>query len=167
MTVALLTERFLPSVLKPNLLAFSTNFGNALSTLRHCEPSAGCLYIGSTLRSYLCHIIILVCSLLREKHFKHGIIGKYHMTLADIFLLEGSPWTSKGLSHRILYHDALQISQTSNFLFSSPRYNIQSLGHACIFCTSKPTWQTISLASYVDVGYLFPSGWNSVISLNI
>jgi hypothetical protein len=88
------------------------------------------------------------------------------MILASILFLWGLPSASRVLAHLIIYLDALQIGQTSNFSFTSPRY-IQSLEHACIFYTSKLIGQTTSLASYVDASNLFPSRRNLFIRLNI
>jgi hypothetical protein len=50
------------------------------------------------------------------------------------------------------------MGHASNFSCSLHRYWIQSLGHACIFSTSKPKGQRTLLASYVDADNLFPSG---------
>jgi hypothetical protein len=46
----------------------------------------------------------------------------------------------------------------SKFSYSSPRYRIQSLGHACIFCTTKSRGQTSCFASYVVAGNLLSLG---------
>jgi hypothetical protein len=50
---------------------------------------------------------------------------------------------------------------------SSSQYSIQSLGHACIFYTSKPRGRTTFLALYVDAINLFPSRRNFFIRLII
>ena len=122
---------FIPSVLKPNLTfrASSTKSLNVLSIFRHCDPSAGCLSIPSCLRSSACHRIILACDLFLKNRFSLGIIGKYHITLAGILFFKGCPSTSPGSSRLILYHSALQTGHASRFSYS-PRYRIQSFGHA-------------------------------------
>jgi hypothetical protein len=78
---------FIPSVLKLNLmfLASLSKSGNSVSMFLHYDPSAGCLSIWSCLRSSLSHRINLACALILNKCFKHGIIGKYHITLAVFF----------------------------------------------------------------------------------
>ena len=88
---------FMPSVLKPNLIFHSSfaNVGNVLSTFLHCDPSAGCLNILSCLRSSLCHHINLAFVLFMNKHFRLGIRGKYHITLAGTLFLTRIP------SHRL------------------------------------------------------------------
>ena len=130
------------SILKANLkfLASSANSRNSLSIALHWAPSVGCLSILSTLRSSLCHRNNFALSLLLNKRFKRGIIGAYHMTLAEIFFLLGrsSSSTSSGSSRLILYRDALHTRHASIFLYSSPRYRMQSLGHACIFWIFNP-----------------------------
>ena len=91
---------FMPSVLKPNLifLASFANVGNVLSTFFHCDPSAGCLNILSCLRSSLCHRFNLAFVLFMNKHFRRGIRGKYHITLAGTLFLTRIPSTSPGSS---------------------------------------------------------------------
>jgi hypothetical protein len=78
------------------------------------------LIMSSSFHHYLCHHIILSCSLLRNERFKHDIIEKWHMTLATILFSGGSP-----------------TKQTFNFLFFSPWYMLQSFGHACILRASN------------------------------
>jgi hypothetical protein len=76
-----------PSVLKPNrmfLVSFA-NSGNYLSINLHCDPSVGCLILSSFLRSCLCQHIIFTLALHLNRHFSHGITGKYHTTFAGIF----------------------------------------------------------------------------------
>ena len=129
---------FMPSVLKPNLifLALFANVGNVLSTFLHCDPSAGCLNILSCLRSFLCRRINLAFVLFMNKHFRHGIRGKYHITLAGTLFLTPIPSTSPGSSQGTLYRHALHTGHESKFSYS-PRYRMQSLGQACIFCASN------------------------------
>ena len=99
---------FMPSVLRPNLkfLASSENVGNSLSIFLHWDPSAGCLNFPSFLRSSLCHRNNLACSLFLNRRFNCGIIGAYHITFAGTLFLGGSPSTSLGSSHLILYRNA-------------------------------------------------------------
>ena len=104
---------FMPSVLKPNLvfLASFANVGNVLSTFLHCNPSAGCLNILSCLHSSLCHRINLAFVLFMNICFRHGIIGKYHITLACTLLLIRMPSTR--LDHlKGSYTDMLCIPDT-------------------------------------------------------
>ena len=88
---------FIPSVLKPNLMFLGSlsKSGNSLSTFLHWDTSVGCLNISSCLRSSLCHRINLAWDLFLKKCFKHGITGKYHITLAGTFFLAGSPFSSR------------------------------------------------------------------------
>ena len=156
----MLPNGFIPSALRPNLmfLASFSKYGNSLSMFLHWDPSAGCLRNTSCLRSSLCHRINLAFSLLLNKRFRRGIIGKYHITLDGILFGVGSPSTSPGSSRLILYRNVPQTGQESRFSYSSPWYKIQSLGHLCIFCTSNPRGQTIFLASYVDGGSSLSAG---------
>ena len=157
----------MPSVLKPNLifLASFANVGNVLSTFLHCDPSAGCLNILSCLRSFLCHRINLAFILFMNKHFRRGIRGKYHITLAGTLFLTRIPSTSPGSSRGILYRHALHTGHESKFSYS-PRYRMQSLGQACIFCASNPKGQTTFFASYVVSGKVLPSGSKFFISFS-
>ena len=120
---------FMPSVLKPNLifLASFANVGNIMSTFLHYDPSAGCLNILSCLRSSLCHRINLAFVLFMNKCFRHGISGKYHITLAGTLFFICIPSTSSGSSRGILYRHALHTRHESKFSYS-PRYRMQSLG---------------------------------------
>ena len=89
---------FIPSVLKANLkfLASFANSGNSLLIALHCDPSAGCLNILSTLRSSLCHRNNFAWSLFLNRRFKHGIIGAYHIILAGISLWDVRPRHHQG-----------------------------------------------------------------------
>lgn len=82
---------FILVALKPNHTFYvsSTNSRNVMSTFCHFKPSMGCLNIASTLRYSLCNFIILACSLVQNKCFKHGIVGNYHMTLVYICFVGG------------------------------------------------------------------------------
>jgi hypothetical protein len=88
-----LPNGFIPFVLKPNLifLVFLSKSRNSLSTFLHWDPFAWCLSIRSCLRSSLCYRINLPCALFLNKRFKHGIIGKYHITLVGNFFLSWLP----------------------------------------------------------------------------
>ena len=150
---------FMPSVLKPNLifLASFANVGNVLSTFLHCDPSAGCLNILSCLRSSLCHHINLAFVLFMNKRFRRGIRGKYHIILAGTLFLTRIPSTSHGSSRGILYRHALHTGHESKFSYS-PRYRIQSLGQACIFCASNPKGQTTFLSRMLSPTRCYPQG---------
>src|SRR5664279_5534669 len=132
----------MPSVLRPNhkFLASRVKSGKSLSIFLHYDPSAGCLNFPSFLRSSLCHRNNLARSLFLNRRFNRGIIGAYHITLAGTLFLGGSssPSTSPGSSCLILYRCAVHTGHSSIFSYSLPRYRMQSLMHACIFCTSNP-----------------------------
>src|SRR3954470_5761332 len=132
----------------------------SLSIFLHCDPSAGCLNFPSFLRSSLCHRNSLACSLFLNRRFSRGIILAYHITLAGIFFLGGSssPSTSPGSSCLILYRHAVHTGHLSIFSYSSPRYRMQSLMHACIFCTSNPRGQITFFASCVVAGNSLSGG---------
>ena len=149
----------MPSVLKPNLifLASFANVGNVLSTFLHCDPSARCLNILSCLRSFLCHRINLAFVLFTNKLFRRGIRGKYHITLAVTLFLTRIPSTSPRSSRGILYRYALHAGHESKFSFS-PRYRMQSLGQACIFCASNPKGQTTFLPRMLSPARCYPQG---------
>jgi hypothetical protein len=51
----------------------------------------------------LCHRIKFALLLFMNRCFKHGIIEKYHVTLAGILFLVCTPSTSPGSSRGILY----------------------------------------------------------------
>src|SRR4051812_9755437 len=144
----------MPSVLRPNLMFFASYAKSlySLSIFFHCGPSAGCLNIPSLLRSSLCHRNNLTCSLFLNRRFSRGIIGAYHITFVGTRFLGGSPSTSPGSSSRlILYRNAPHTGHS--FLSScSSRYKMQSLMHACIFCTSNPRGHITFFASYVLSG---------------
>ena len=63
----------------------------------------------------------------------------------------GSPTTSPGSSRLILYRNAQHSGHAFKSLYA-PQYRMQSLGHACIFCTSKPRGHTTFFATYVLSG---------------
>ena len=111
---------FIPSVLKPNLMFFGSlsKSGNCLSMFLHWDPSVGCLISWSCLHSSLCHRINLAFVLFLNKRFKHGIIRKYHITLAGTFSLAGSPSTSPGSFCLILYRFASLIGHASSSSYS-------------------------------------------------
>ena len=115
--------------------------GNVLSAFLHCAPSAGCLNILSCLCSSLCHCINFALVLFMNKYFRGGIRGKYHITFAGTLFLIRIPSTSPGSSRGILYRHTLHVGHESKFSYS-PRYKMQSLGQACIFCASNPKGQT-------------------------
>src|SRR3954471_6560875 len=128
------------SALKPNHTFLGSSSNSAryfLSIFLHCDPSAGCLKFPSFLRSSLCHCINMSCSLFLKRCFNRGIIGSYHITLAGTLFLGGSPSTSPGSSRLILYHNAPHTGHAFKSSYA-PRYRMQSLGHACILCTSNP-----------------------------
>src|ERR1044072_5911067 len=133
----------MPSALKPNHMFLGSfvnlpfSFSSILSIFLHCDPSAGCLKFPSFLRSSLCHRINLACSSFLKRRFNYGIIGAYHITLAGTLFLGGSSSTSPGSSHLILYRNAPHTGHAFKSSYA-PRYRMQSLGHACIFCTSNP-----------------------------
>src|SRR4051812_9035654 len=97
-------EGLMPSALKPNHVFLGSfvnlpfSFSSILSIFLHCDPSAGCLKFPSFLRSSLCHLNNLACSLFLNRRFNRGIIGVYHMTLAATLFLGRSPSTSPGSS---------------------------------------------------------------------
>src|SRR5688572_29725346 len=103
------------------LLASLSKSGNVLSIDLHCAPSAGCLSISSSLRFSLCHRINLAFALFLNKCFKHGIIGKYHITFTGTLFLGGCPLTSPGSSCLMLYHSALHTGHASRSSYSAPR----------------------------------------------
>ena len=113
---------FRPFVLRPNLkfLASPAKSLNSLSMFLHCVPSAGCLNIPSDLCSSLCHRNNLACSLFLNKRFSRGIIGAYHITLAETLLRGGSPSSSPGSSRPILYRNAVHTGHASKFSYFSP-----------------------------------------------
>jgi hypothetical protein len=57
----------------------------------------------------LYHRINFALVLFINRHFKHGIIGKYHITLAGTLILELTPSTSSVSSLGILYRTWIQI----------------------------------------------------------
>src|SRR3954464_3706333 len=113
----------MPSVLRPNhkFLASSVKSEWSLSIFLYCDPSAGCLNFPSFLRSSLCHRNNLACSLFLNMRFNLGIIGAYHITLAGTLFRRGSPSTSPGSSHPILYRNTLHTGHLSKFSYSLPR----------------------------------------------
>src|SRR3954465_8918495 len=142
------------STLKANhtfLGSFANSSQYFLSSFLHCDPSAGALNFPSFLRSSLCHRINLACSPFLNRRFNHGIIGAYHITFARTLFLGGSPSTSPGSSRLILYCNAPHTGDAFKSSYA-PRWRMQSLGHACIFCTSNPRGHTTSFAAYVLSG---------------
>jgi hypothetical protein len=81
-----------------------------------------------------------------------------------LFFGRSSSSTLLGSSRKILYRDAWQTGHSSKFL-CSPRYRMQSLGHACIFSIYNPKGQTIFFASYVVVGNSL--GFGSIFFLDL
>jgi hypothetical protein len=108
-------KRFMPSVLSLNLmfLASPAKSSNVWSIFLHCDPSVGSLNILSSLCSSLCHCINLAWALFLNRRLRHGITGKYHITLAGTLFLFGSPSISPGCSRSTLYHNALHTGQAS------------------------------------------------------
>src|SRR3990170_2339197 len=143
----------MPSALKPNhmFLVSPAKSPYFLSIFLHCHPSASALNFPSFLRSSLCHRINLACSLFLNRCFNRGIIGAYHITLAGTLFLGGSPSTSPGSSRLILYRNAPHTGHAFKSSYA-PRQRMQSLGHACIFCTSNPRGHTTFFAAYVLSG---------------
>src|SRR4051812_24752116 len=107
----------MPSVLRPNhkFLVSPAKSYKSLSVFLHCDPLVGRLNFPSFLRSSLCHRNNLACSLFLNMCFNLGIIGAYHITLAGTSLSGGSPSTSPGSSHLILYPNALHTGHLSKF----------------------------------------------------
>src|ERR1041385_5126279 len=147
----------MPSVLRPNhkFLASFLKSEWPLSIFLHYDPSAGCLNFPSFLRSSLCHRSNLACSLFLNRRFNRGIIGAYHITLAGTLFLgdSSSPSASPGL-----YRLAVHTGHLSILSYFSPRYRMQSLMHACIFCTSNPRGQITFFASCVVAGNSLSGG---------
>ena len=122
MATALLTKGFMSSIFKPNLmfLPSSTNVGNVLSTFLHWDPSAVCLNILCCLRSSLCHRFNFAFILFMNKLSKHGIRGKYHITLVGTLFLTRTLSTSLGSSRGVLYRHTLHTGHAFKFSYFSP-----------------------------------------------
>src|SRR4051812_605714 len=78
-----------------------------------------------------------------------------------------SPSASPGSSCLILYRLAVHTGHLSILSYFSPRYRMQSLMHACIFCTSNPRGQITFFASCVVAGNSLSGGsFDFIISSN-
>ena len=91
-----------------------------------------------------------------NSRFNRGIIGAYHITFAGTLFLGGSPSTSPG-SSRLIYRNAPHTGHAFRSLYA-PRKRMQSLGHACIFCTCNPRGHTTFFAAYIPSGNLLSFG---------
>src|SRR6266508_4632342 len=139
-----------------------------VSIFLHWLASEGCQSISSVLLRACskCQLISSESLGFENKRFKRAIIGRYHMTMARIFLfflaLEAVSSTSAESSsssrsslrlYRLLLHNG-HLSYCSY----SFRYRMQWFGHACIFCTSKANGAISFFARQVLHGNLFGFG---------
>jgi hypothetical protein len=131
------------------------------------QPSVGCLNISSLFRPSSFQCINFASLGFANKHFKQGIIGKYHITLYGIHVLISLLDLLLHLTLLCLYHGWLQTVQARRSLYSSPWYKIQYLIQVCIFCTSNPNGQITffaKLGAYYHLENCETFIWQSVFS---
>src|SRR6266498_3502590 len=118
-----------------------------VSIFLHWLASEGCRSNSSVLlRAYSkCQLISSESLGFENKHFKRAITGKYHMTMARIFLnfltleevsstsVESSSTSQSSLR---LYRLILHTEHLTYYSYSF-RYRMQWFGHACIISMSK------------------------------
>src|SRR5437762_4082042 len=118
-----------------------------VSIFLHWLASEGCRSNSSVLlcAGSKCQLISSESLGFENKRFKHAITGRYHMTMAEIFLfflaLEAVSSTSaesssSSRSSLCLYQLLLHTGHLSYCSYSF-RYRMQWFRHVCIFCTSK------------------------------
>jgi len=96
-----------------------------------------------------------VSSSLANNSLNLGIIGRYQHTFARVSFFVHSP--SLQSSSLILYHDTPDPGHLRSYS-NSFLYNMQSLGHACIFWYSIPIRHNIFFASKLFFGNMFSFG---------